>query len=167
MYVCMYVCIFIHLHIYTASFSYLLQLVDTEEEHNVSSDKDSSKASDAEGDSSLAITLPSTSEGKSPEPQGNHIAANVVSSVDTPVRETQQDVVNSRERTESSPKTLRELSKEVSKIANALNIENPDNVPVDEGIDMKGTEQLVFITIVFLAIKGSYQSYFTAVVVQL
>ena len=120
------------------------QVVNNEEDHDTSGDQDSSKPPGAEGcdshsdASSQVIATPSNGEERPAEPHGNSVPSKVNSSAETPVTENEKSEPKTRERTDSSPKTLRELSKEVSKMPDDDIMGSSDNVPDDEGIDMKG-----------------------------
>lgn len=128
------------------AYSIFFQLVSNEEDQDTSADQHSSKPPDAEacdshsGGSSQVIATPSTEEEKPAEPLGNSVPSTVDSPAETPVKENARSELKDRERAGSSPKTLRELSKEASKMADDHIMGSSDNVQVDEGIDMKGTD---------------------------
>ena len=125
---------------------FAVQLADAEEGHETTVDQVSSRPPDSEGGSSQSggttqdsVAHP-TKEQKSTESQGNHISAAVDSAIETPVKEAMESKAKSGggEKAETSPKTLRELSKEASHISSATGSGSSENIPVDEGIDMKG-----------------------------
>ena len=119
-----------------------MQLLDAEKETEASSEHDPSKTPDTKAHESQTAHSDETKdapsvEEKNAEAQENHVPSKAGQSAGTPIKETRDSELKARERAESSPKTLRELSKEITEISDAVNIVGAQ---VDEGIDMKGNK---------------------------
>ena len=119
-------------------------MVDAEEGHETTADQASTKPPDVEGGNSHSggpsqdNVVPHSKEQKPTEPQGNNISPAVDSAIETPVKAGVENEIKSGEKADTSPKTLRELSKEISQMSSAAGTGSSENIPVDEGIDMKG-----------------------------
>lgn len=94
-------------------------------------------------------------ENQDSKPPSNNLEATSVRdrSISTPVKDSKDgNIKEDRERSKSSPKTLQELSKEISNVIAENSTPRPDenaNEDVDEGVDMHGN--IFCLIIVFIA----------------